>query len=452
MAWNRKHIDAVALSGAAADHAAFEAIGLSELHDASILDVGCFDGFNTVLKFKPYGNIARVVGIDPDADSIALAKRATDDPRFSWNISDAETFDGDGECFDVVYYSHVFQHVEDKVKSLANTMRMLKPGGFVIIKTIDDTLMMSHPDPEGIVKQIACLYDKSVRPFKRHTSFTDRYIGSKCYSLLVDAGFESVYIRVMYTDTAGKKMHEKLSLFERVTYYRCNVPAEGGVKAQRAMDNLMAQWREMFLRDDYYFAMPTVLAIARKPSGTAFDGYDSYGLSETGDERNCRGRRISLWHGDWLVRAMRESHLGAVMAIEIESFPDPWTPVAYASEIRHNGQARYVVAIDRAGEVKAYAGWWLMPEDAVIMRIAVSRDARRKGVGKLLVQCAIRDAVENGKRSVKLTVRQSNMGAHAFYKAMGFEAIGLAERYYTNPDETGIVMFNRLAGEKTDSE
>ena len=59
MSWNRQRIRSVAIDSATADYAAFEAIGLSEIPDASVLDVGCFDGFNTVLKFAPYGNIAR---------------------------------------------------------------------------------------------------------------------------------------------------------------------------------------------------------------------------------------------------------------------------------------------------------------------------------------------------------------------------------------------------------
>ena len=59
MHWGRKEIDKVAVESATTDYEAFEAIGLEAIENAAILDMGCFDGFNTVLKFAPYDTLAR---------------------------------------------------------------------------------------------------------------------------------------------------------------------------------------------------------------------------------------------------------------------------------------------------------------------------------------------------------------------------------------------------------
>ena len=444
MSWNREKIDAVALAGAPSDYAAFEAIGLSEIDEASVLDVGCFDGFNTVLKFKPYGNIARVVGIDPGKGNIDLAVKATDDKRFSWLVASAEHFDYPSDSFDVVFFSHTFQHVADQPKSMSNALRMLKPGGFIVIKAIDDSLMVSYPDSEDIMARVRGLYDESVRPFRAHTANTDRYIGSKCYSLLLHAGFDSPKVKVLYTDTAGKTLDERLSLFERITYYRKNVPDEAGEQAKALMCELMGKWKALFARDDYYFATPTVLALARKPvsddKGFRYRGPLFESVSVDASDNDLIADTLNQDDSPWAFACMSERHLGEVMAIEIQAFPDPWAPIAYLAELRHNRQAHYVVALDSAGKVAGYIGWWLMPAEAFIAHVAVGASYRRQGLGRLLVDYACKSAAGNGKITMGLNVRAANGGARVFYRALGFEEVGCAKSYYTAPEDDGIVM------------
>lgn len=45
---------------------------------------------------------------------------------------------------------------------------------------------------------------------------------------------------------------------------------------------------------------------------------------------------------------------------------------------------------------------------------------------------------------LRLTVRESNAGAIAFYKALGFRNIGTLESYYANPLENGLEMAMEL--------
>ena len=154
MHWGRKEIDKVAVESATTDYEAFEAIGLEAIENAAILDMGCFDGFNTVLKFAPYDNISKVVGIDPEEEALGLAIQRTNDPRFSWAQASAESYNAADSSFDVVYLSHVFQHVEDKQAVANNALRLLKPGGFIVIKTFDDSCKISYPDPKQSMKRL----------------------------------------------------------------------------------------------------------------------------------------------------------------------------------------------------------------------------------------------------------------------------------------------------------
>ena len=139
MTWNKERIDRVAKASASADFLAFEAIGLSEIDQARILDVGCFDGYNTVLKFSAYENASQIVGIDPEGSMVEEARTRTQDPRFSWeNVSFEDYTNPDQGGFDLVYFSHVFQHLPNKEQAARKAFELLKPGGFCVIKTIDD--------------------------------------------------------------------------------------------------------------------------------------------------------------------------------------------------------------------------------------------------------------------------------------------------------------------------
>ena len=135
------------------------------MEHARVLDVGCFDGFNTVLKFAPYSGIACVKGIDPCEEAVDRARRACDDPRFSWQVCSLQDYDDADGPFDVVYFSHVLQHLPDKEEALLTAYDLLTPGGFVVVKTVDDGAKASWPDPDRLMSQVLALYDEAVRPY-----------------------------------------------------------------------------------------------------------------------------------------------------------------------------------------------------------------------------------------------------------------------------------------------
>ena len=140
------------------------------------------------------------------------------------------------------------------------------------------------------------------------------------------------------------------------------------------------------------------------------------------------------------ILPMTEDDLGEVMHIETRSFPDPWTPLAYAMELRHNHDAHYEVVRDTTGVIVGYIGWWNLPFASFITHVAVHPDLRRSGVGRMLVNRAMLQAIEAGVPCVRLLVRESNEAAYAFYAKLGCVETGREKDYYSNPTEDGIAM------------
>lgn len=467
MAWSEQWITKVAVSTAGEDYAAFEAIGLQAIGDARVLDVGCFDGFNTRFKFAPYRNIACVVGIDPDAERIECARERYGGERFSFAACAFEDYEPD-EPFDVVYFSHVLQHLGNPAEAVAKAYRLLKPGGFIVVKTVDDGAKVSYPDPHDALGRVLSLYDRHVLPNVSWTARTDRYLGRKCLTLFANAGFGNIAVASFPADTAGKTRAERLELFERCMYFRRAVPEGMDPAAAQALARALGELEELFERDDYYFATTSTVAVGQRlgpgENGRAYcDG--PFGSSAApacyGDGRmpaaHPAGVRAGAapaqaggadgeWHAgrSASVRPMRETDIPAVMMIEVEAFQDPWTPLAYLTELRYNPVARYEVLEDETGAVAGYAGVWRSAEGIHLARIAVDAAQRAKGYGGLLLDAVFAYALECGLPVVTLEVRSSNRTARAFYRAAGFEEADVWERYYADPPDDAIVMAKSL--------
>jgi ribosomal-protein-alanine N-acetyltransferase len=125
--------------------------------------------------------------------------------------------------------------------------------------------------------------------------------------------------------------------------------------------------------------------------------------------------------------------------IERASFPVPWPPYAFRQELETNRLARYlVVRVD--DETVAYAGIWLMVDEAHITTFAVMPGWRRQGIGGRLMVAVMQLAEEAGARVATLEVRLSNVAARRLYQRFGFRPVGVRPRYYSDNGEDALIM------------
>jgi [ribosomal protein S18]-alanine N-acetyltransferase len=140
-----------------------------------------------------------------------------------------------------------------------------------------------------------------------------------------------------------------------------------------------------------------------------------------------------------VVEPMRSEDLSAVHEIERRSFTTPWPAHAYRTELSTNRLAHYrVVKID--GQVVAYAGLWLMVDEAHITTFAVDPAHRRRGVGERLLLVMLDIAIERGAREATLEVRLSNTPARNLYEKFGFRPVGIRPNYYSDDNEDALIM------------
>jgi ribosomal-protein-alanine N-acetyltransferase len=139
------------------------------------------------------------------------------------------------------------------------------------------------------------------------------------------------------------------------------------------------------------------------------------------------------------VEPMRLDDIPAVHAIESASFPTPWPPYAFRGELETNRMAHYLVV--RVGErVIAYAGIWLMVDEAHVTTFAVLPVYRRRGIGARLLSEVIELAATLGASVVTLEVRLGNAAARRLYQRFGFRPVGVRPRYYSDNGEDALIM------------
>lgn len=71
--------------------------------------------------------------------------------------------------------------------------------------------------------------------------------------------------------------------------------------------------------------------------------------------------------------------------------------------------------------------------------IVVAPTARRKGLGKRLLDALLFRVRETHSDAVFLEVRDSNIAARSLYEMAGFKQVGSRKSYYTNPTEDAIL-------------
>ncbi|MDV6270660.1 bifunctional 2-polyprenyl-6-hydroxyphenol methylase/3-demethylubiquinol 3-O-methyltransferase UbiG [Rhodococcus globerulus] len=114
--------------------------GGSDYSGLCALDIGSGGGF-LAERFTGIG--FRVVGVDPSAVSVDAARRHAvgGDLDIDYRIGVGERLPVGDALFDVVYCCDVLEHVSDLDAVIAETARVLKPGGLYLFDTINRTFV-----------------------------------------------------------------------------------------------------------------------------------------------------------------------------------------------------------------------------------------------------------------------------------------------------------------------
>jgi ubiquinone/menaquinone biosynthesis C-methylase UbiE len=149
-----------------------------------ILDVGCGPGFYVAELLDTVGPEGAVVGVDRSPDMLAVAaKRAEGHPNVEFHEAAATALPVAEESFDRALSVQVFEYIDDVSAALSEMLRVLRPGGRLVLWDVDWGTVSWHAEDRNLMDQVLAAWDKHLV----HPSLPQTLSAQ-----LRDAGFENV--------------------------------------------------------------------------------------------------------------------------------------------------------------------------------------------------------------------------------------------------------------------
>lgn len=127
----------------------------------------------------------------------------------------------------------------------------------------------------------------------------------------------------------------------------------------------------------------------------------------------------------------------AILALEAQSFGNPWTPERFEA-MRSSPASRIYVARQGGGEPLAFCAGWLIDDELHVHTVTVHPEHRRRGIALGLLRYVLE---HSGAARATLEVRRSNVAAISLYERLGFKVSAVRQRYYENPSEDGLILW-----------
>jgi ribosomal-protein-alanine N-acetyltransferase len=143
----------------------------------------------------------------------------------------------------------------------------------------------------------------------------------------------------------------------------------------------------------------------------------------------------------WIDPLDGERDLDGVLAVEAESFTNPWTRDMYAWELQNRSICHIYVARTPDCEVAGFCAFWLVFDEIHINNVAVRPEYRRHGMGTAVLRRVLSEARRLGAARATLEVRASNVAALRLYERLGFRVAATRPNYYSSPVEDALVLW-----------
>lgn len=146
-------------------------------------------------------------------------------------------------------------------------------------------------------------------------------------------------------------------------------------------------------------------------------------------------------HLEPVFRKMVKDDLDRIAELEVICFRSPWTKGMLKGELKHKASHYHVIEL--GGKIIAYAGMWIILNEAHITNVAVDPHYRGRGFGRDIMLLSMREALLFGAEQMTLEVRETNSVAQKMYASLDFEVEGTRKNYYQDTGEGALILWNK---------
>jgi len=128
-----------------------------------------------------------------------------------------------------------------------------------------------------------------------------------------------------------------------------------------------------------------------------------------------------------VYRNMREEDIEHVMAIENVAYQFPWTEKIFVDCI-NAGYHCWVV--EQSQQIVGYVVFITAVGECHLLNICIDPYSQGRGLGRELLLKVLETVVLNNVKCIFLEVRPSNTHAIQLYESVGFNEVGIRQKYY----------------------
>ncbi len=138
-------------------------------------------------------------------------------------------------------------------------------------------------------------------------------------------------------------------------------------------------------------------------------------------------------------RPMQIDDLDAIMKIEPQIYPHPWTRGNFSDSISSGYSALVLLDDDK---IIGYALLMMVLDEAHLLNLSIVNAYQKQGLGRYLLEYMLEIAKNHHATNMFLEVRPSNISAIALYENIGFNEMSIRRNYYpaANGREDAVLM------------
>lgn len=138
------------------------------------------------------------------------------------------------------------------------------------------------------------------------------------------------------------------------------------------------------------------------------------------------------------IEPISKNDAPCVAKIEKECFSTPFSEDDILGYIDNPIWHFFVAKLDE--NTVGYISFTKILDECQIVNVAVSKGARKMGIGSLLIEKLLDFCRQNDICKLFLEVRESNEAAINLYEKFGFAKVGLSKNHYSMPTENALLM------------
>lgn len=151
---------------------------------------------------------------------------------------------------------------------------------------------------------------------------------------------------------------------------------------------------------------------------------------------------MSDLHCRWMIRR----DMAEILEIERLVFPFAWSEDEFIRCLRQRNCIGVVADLD--DQVVGYMIYELHKNRFHVLNFAVAPRMQRKGVGIALFKNIAKKLTPERRSRILLEIREGNVDAQLFFRAMGFRAVSVLRDYYDDTTEDAYVFQFRVKAEQ----